>query len=313
MEHVGRGSQPGSSRGPAGQARRPGDPRPGPRGHRAIGDAFRYAPTCSDRRFPWPITTAPTVTSEIALPQTREELLELHAVTRKQRNGPPHGSPEHVGGHRPPRAHRGRDRPHRAGHGPAARLTACADARPHLRGRAARRPPERSDADRDGDQGALHRTPCRRGSDRDRGDIVRRAAGDPPTGRRGRAAADPAPPPRAALPGARAQHARHGPCRGRRRRCDRGLHRGHGRLHRGEHRDDGRGVARGLRAGPRACRRAGLVASGVRLDRVRVPLHRPRRTGPGRRGRRPPGSSSVPTRSASGTRSASASRARWPC
>jgi hypothetical protein len=34
--------------------------------------------------------------SEIALPQTREELTALHAATRKQRNRAAHGSPEHV-------------------------------------------------------------------------------------------------------------------------------------------------------------------------------------------------------------------------
>ncbi len=30
------------------------------------------------------------------LPQTRDELLALHRVTRRQRNAAPHGSPAHV-------------------------------------------------------------------------------------------------------------------------------------------------------------------------------------------------------------------------
>ena len=34
--------------------------------------------------------------ASIDLPQTREELLALHRVTRSQRNKATHGSPEHV-------------------------------------------------------------------------------------------------------------------------------------------------------------------------------------------------------------------------
>ena len=41
-----------------------------------------------------------------------------------------------------------------------------------------------------------------------------------------------------------------------------------------QHRDDGRRVARGVRAGPRACRRPRLVAARLRLDRLRLPVHR---------------------------------------
>jgi len=36
-------------------------------------------------------TTAPTT-----LPQTRDELLDLHRETRRKRNAAKHGSPEHV-------------------------------------------------------------------------------------------------------------------------------------------------------------------------------------------------------------------------
>jgi hypothetical protein len=35
-------------------------------------------------------------TTSTPLPQTREELLELHRETRRTRNAAPHGSPEHV-------------------------------------------------------------------------------------------------------------------------------------------------------------------------------------------------------------------------
>ena len=35
-------------------------------------------------------------TASIPLPQTRDELLELHRQTRRQRNAAAHGSPEHV-------------------------------------------------------------------------------------------------------------------------------------------------------------------------------------------------------------------------
>ena len=38
---------------------------------------------------PAPATDAP-------LPQTREELMALHAATRRRRNAAAHGSPEHV-------------------------------------------------------------------------------------------------------------------------------------------------------------------------------------------------------------------------
>jgi hypothetical protein len=35
-------------------------------------------------------------TASPPLPQSREELLELHRETRRRRNAAPHGSPEHV-------------------------------------------------------------------------------------------------------------------------------------------------------------------------------------------------------------------------
>ena len=58
------------------------------------------------------------------LPQTREALLDLHRDTRKRRNKAKHGSPEHVEAIDLLGPDRGRDRPHRAGDGPAARLIA---------------------------------------------------------------------------------------------------------------------------------------------------------------------------------------------
>ncbi len=73
---------------------------------------------------------------------------------------------------------------------------------------------------------------------------------------------------------------------GRRGRAGR-LHRHDRRVHRAQHRDDRRRLDRHLRAGPRAGRRARLVAPGLRLDRLRLPVHRPGRPGPrGRGGRR---------------------------
>ena len=41
-------------------------------------------------------TPTPKATIELKLPQTREELLDLHRETRKRRNKAAHGSPEHV-------------------------------------------------------------------------------------------------------------------------------------------------------------------------------------------------------------------------
>ena len=109
---------------------------------------------------------------------------------------------------------------------------------------------------------------------RDRGDELRVAEGDPAAGRCRRAAAAARARARRPLPGPRPERARHGPRRGRRRRRARRLHRRDRRLHDAEHRDDGRRIARGLRAGPRARRRARLVAPRLRLDRVRLPVHR---------------------------------------
>ena len=41
-------------------------------------------------------TTATSTPTEQPLPQTREELLVLHAETRRRRNAAAHSSPEHV-------------------------------------------------------------------------------------------------------------------------------------------------------------------------------------------------------------------------
>jgi hypothetical protein len=40
--------------------------------------------------------TAPSTPADEPLPQTREELLVLHAQTRRRRNAASHSSPEHV-------------------------------------------------------------------------------------------------------------------------------------------------------------------------------------------------------------------------
>ena len=40
--------------------------------------------------------TAPVAPADPPLPQTREELLVLHAQTRRRRNAAAHSSPEHV-------------------------------------------------------------------------------------------------------------------------------------------------------------------------------------------------------------------------
>ena len=38
----------------------------------------------------------PAPAADAPLPQTRQELMELHAATRRRRNAAAHGSPEHV-------------------------------------------------------------------------------------------------------------------------------------------------------------------------------------------------------------------------
>ena len=90
----------------------------------------------------------------------------------------------------------------------------------------------------------------------------------------------------------------------------RGAGRVHGRdrrVHRAQHRDDGRGVARRVAPVLDARRRAGLVAARLRLDRVRLPVHGPRRAGS------VPSTSRCACSSSASTRSATATRSAWPC
>ena len=215
-------------------------------------------------------------------------------------------------------ADRGRDRRHRAGDGPAARLGRGEADRPDrrgrsspdLRGRAARRAAERVDADLDGGQAPLHRAPRRRGPARDRGDVVRFPTGHPATGRCRRAPGRAPATGRCPLPGTRAQRARPGPRRGGRGGCDRRLHRGDRRLHEPQHRDDGR------RSRSRPSRRfsRGPASSGGGGARTCRPRSGARtRVGWSRRPRsKSRGGSriSASRRSASATRSASACRTR---
>ena len=142
--------------------------------------------------------------------------------------------------------------------------------------------------DPDRDQGAVHRPARRRRPARDRGDQLRRAERDPATRRCRRADARSRARAGRPLPGPRPERARPGPGRGRRRRRHRGLHRRDRCVHDGEHRDDRRRVAGRLRAGPGSRGRARLVAARLRLDRVRLPVHRARRARAGRRGRPAP-------------------------
>ena len=93
---------------------------------------------------------------------------------------------------------------------------------------------------------------------------------------------------RRSLPGPGPERARPRARRGRRRRRDRGVHRGDGRVHAAQHRDDGRRVARSVPPGPGPGRRARLVAARLRLDRLRLPVHRTGRPARRGRGRRPP-------------------------
>ena len=160
------------------------------------------------------------------------------------------------------------------------------------------------------DQGALPRAARRRGPARDRGDLVRVADGDPAARRRRRPDGRPRSAARRPLPGPRPERARHGPRRGRRRRRARRLHGGDRRVHPGQHPDDDQGIAGRLRAGAGARRRPRLVAARLRVDGLRLPVHRPRAPGGGGQGRRFGSSTSASTRSASATPSASACRAR---
>ena len=70
-----------------------------------------------------------------------------------------------------------------------------------------------------------------------------------------------------------------------RRRRDRRLHGRDRRVHAAQHRHDRRRIARRVRARAGACQGARLVATRVRLDGVRMPIHRSSRSsGRGRRG-----------------------------
>ena len=173
--------------GPVGEVRvaagRPGDPRPAARRDRTLTAPVRVGSPVRRRRLPWPNA------------RPRSRTIRRHtgsdpaaADARRAARAPPRDAataergearqPGARGRHRAPRPDRGRGRPHRAGDGPAARLTRLASTsrcdRPDLRGRAARRPPERGDADPDRDQGALHRAARRGRPARDRGDQLRR-------------------------------------------------------------------------------------------------------------------------------------------
>ncbi len=99
----------------------------------------------------------------------------------------------------------------------------------------------------------------------------------------------------------------HGACRASGRRRGRRVHRRIRGVQRAEHRHDDRGVTRGVRAGARSCAGARLVATRIRLDRVRMPVLGRGRAGAGRRGLRRRCSSWAATRSRSATRSASLS------
>ena len=76
----------------------PGDARPAARGHRTV--SVRRPPerplrvrSSRDRSED---SMAHHETAAVPLPQTREELLDLHRETRRRRNAAPHGSEEHV-------------------------------------------------------------------------------------------------------------------------------------------------------------------------------------------------------------------------
>ena len=155
--------------------------------------------------------------------------------------------------------------------------------RAHLRGRAARRAAERSEP-------IVHRRQAR----------VHLAAASPPacprsrrraSSRRGRSRSSPTRTSccracrrarRRSLSGPRAQQARPGPRRGRRRRRHGRLHRGERRLHAAQHRHDRRRARwpRSSRCSPRR-RELRLVEARLRLDGVRLPVHRARSTRPG--------------------------------
>ena len=183
----------------------------------------------------------------------RRQLLALHRDARRRRDAAPLGSQEYRAAAMSSRRIEVRDRPDRAGPTrprraqrgtcPRPRRAGSDRPRPDLRGRAARRAPERGDADPDRGEAALHRAARRRRPARDRGDVLRRARGDPPARRRRRAPADaPAPATGVRYPGPRPERARPRPGRGRRRRCARRLHGGDRRVHRAQHRHDGRRI-----------------------------------------------------------------------
>ena len=126
-------------------------------GHRSLtATRSRYAPTCSGRRFHGPSTRAPSPgDADRRSRRPARSCWRCTRETRKRRNAAAHGSPEHVAAIDLLGRIEVEDRPHRAGDGPAARLDRV-PTRPDLRGRAARRSAERGDADRHGNQGALH-------------------------------------------------------------------------------------------------------------------------------------------------------------
>ena len=86
--------------------------------HRVVTPGFGYAQPMAHHE------TAPT--DSTPLPGTRDELITLHRETRRKRNAAEHGSPEHVAAIDLLGPDRSRGRPHRAGDGPAARLTVVA-------------------------------------------------------------------------------------------------------------------------------------------------------------------------------------------
>ena len=154
-------------------------------------------------------------------------------------------------------------------------MTAVDRPGPDLRGRAARRPPERGDAAPDGRQAALHRAPRRRRPARDRGDVVRRPVGDPRSWPTPTSCCPSLPrPPGVRYPVLVPNVRGPGAGRGRRRRRDRRLHRRDRRVHDAEHRDDRRRVARGVRAGPRP-RAASSAGGGAATSRPRSAARTP--------------------------------------
>ena len=165
-----------------------GRARPGAGDRRAARPRTRYAPPMTD-------PTARRGEADPPQPPRAQELLALHRATRTAAQRRPLGQRGARDGDRPDRADRGRDRPHRAGDGPAARLT-TADDDADADGRRVRiyevgpRDGLQNEAVADPDRRSRLRfieLPRRGRPARDRGDLLRVARGDPPAGRRGRA------------------------------------------------------------------------------------------------------------------------------